>query len=238
MASPQKENGFTPIANEILEALAMIRIPGEANQLLQVIIRKTYGFNKSEDAIALSQFVLKTGLKKNSVCRAINKLKQMNIIHQKVNDIAKTYRFNKDFSTWRPFTKKDTRSPKSESGGHQKVKNHSLYRGLQKTVLKDTITKDIVAEPPKEINELLNFFKETVNPHISFGNKTERKACADLLKVYGLEKTKSALLFLEEKRKTDKYLPTITTPYELWTKWAKIKQHLESLKTTKGHLKL
>lgn len=238
MASPQKENGFTPIANEILEALAMIRIPGEARQLLDVILRKTYGFNKSEDAISLSQFVLKTGIKKNNVCRAVNKLKEMNIILQKENDIAKTYKFNKDFSTWKPFSKKRLSTPKRELGGLKKENNHSQKRDIQKTVLKDTITKDSVAEPPKEINELLNFFKETVNPHISFGNKTERKACNDLLKVYGLEKTKSALLFLEEKRKTGKYLPTITTPYELWTKWAKIKQHLESLKTTKGHLKL
>ena len=61
---------------------------------------------------------------------------------------------------------------------------------------------------------------------ISFGNKTERKACKDLIEKYGLQKTKEALLYLEEKRKTDKYLPLITTPYELWTKWAKIKQHL------------
>lgn len=91
----------------------------------------------------------------------------------------------------------------------------------------------IAAEPPNEINSLLNFFKNTVNEHISFGNKTERKACADLLKTYGLEKTKQALLFVEEKRKTDRYLPVITTPYELWTKWAKIKQHLTTEQATK-----
>ena len=90
----------------------------------------------------------------------------------------------------------------------------------------------IVAKPPDEVNILLDFFKNTVNEHISFGNKTERKACADLLKTYGLEKTQAALLFIEEKRKTDRYLPVITTPYELWTKWAKIKQHLTT-KTTK-----
>ena len=30
MASPQKENGYTPIANEILEALALFPVSGEA----------------------------------------------------------------------------------------------------------------------------------------------------------------------------------------------------------------
>lgn len=91
---------------------------------------------------------------------------------------------------------------------------------------KDRLGKDILGAEPLEVNQLLDFFKKTVNEHISFGNKTERKACKDLIEKYGLQKTKEALLYLEEKRKTDKYLPLITTPYELWTKWAKIKQHL------------
>ena len=52
MAMPQVENGYTRIANELLEALAKIRIPGEARQVFDVIMRKTYGFRKS-DPIAL-----------------------------------------------------------------------------------------------------------------------------------------------------------------------------------------
>ena len=225
MASPQKENGFTPVANELFEALAKIRIPGESRQILDVIIRQTYGFNKSEDAISLSQFVLKTGLKKNATCKALNKLKSMNLITQKVNDVANIYRFNKDFSTWKPLPKKGTSTPKGEWGVPQKVKKYTPKGDIQKTITKDIITKDIAAEPP-EVNQLLDFFKKTVNEHINFGNKTERRACKDLLEKYGLQKTKDAIIYLEEKRKTDKYLPLITTPYELWTKWAKIKQHL------------
>lgn len=46
MANPQCENGFTKIANELMEALAKIRIPGEARQVLDVIFRQTYGWNK------------------------------------------------------------------------------------------------------------------------------------------------------------------------------------------------
>ena len=57
MANPQKENGYTAIANEIMEALCRHRIPGEDRQVLDVIFRKTYGFNKIEDYISLSQFV-------------------------------------------------------------------------------------------------------------------------------------------------------------------------------------
>ena len=145
-----------------------------------------------------------------------------------MNEIANIYRFNKDFSTWKPLPKRGTSTPKGERGVPQKVKNRTPKGDIQKTIVKDTITKDIVASPPNEINLLLNFFKETINPHISFNNKTEREACKNLLTAYGLTKTKQALEFLRRRRQTDKFLPLITTPYELWTKWAKIKQYLET----------
>jgi phage replication O-like protein O len=76
-ACPQKQNGYVPIANEIYDALIGIRIPGEAEQCLKLIIRKTYGYNKKEDAISLSQFCSFTGLKKPNVCKAIRKLKEI-----------------------------------------------------------------------------------------------------------------------------------------------------------------
>jgi len=69
MANPQKENGYTAIANEIMDALIKIRVPGEAMQILLVILRKTYGWNKRQDAISLSQFFKDTGMKKPSIIR-------------------------------------------------------------------------------------------------------------------------------------------------------------------------
>lgn len=84
MANPQIENGYTRIANEIMDALAKIRIPGQARQVLDFILRKTYGWNKKTDMISLSQFVEGTGLSKVAVCKGINKLLGMNIITKKV----------------------------------------------------------------------------------------------------------------------------------------------------------
>jgi phage replication O-like protein O len=106
MADVQREKGFTGIANQILEALAKTRINGEARQVLDVIFRKTYGFNKKTDLIALSQFVEYTGLHKTGVCKGIAKLKSMNIITQKGNEIAKEYGIIKDFELWKPLPKK------------------------------------------------------------------------------------------------------------------------------------
>lgn len=108
MASPQKENGYTSISNELMGALARIRINGEARQVLDFILLKTYGWNKKEDAISLSQFVNGTGLKKTTICKAINKLQSMNIVTQKDNDVANIYGILKNYEYWKPLPKKIT----------------------------------------------------------------------------------------------------------------------------------
>ena len=108
MANPQKENGFTPIANEIVEKFCRYRLSGEEWLVLWVILRKTYGWNKPEDNISLSQFALLTDLKRPNVVRAINKLvsKKILAIIKKDTSFGNKYKFNKDFDKWKPLSKK------------------------------------------------------------------------------------------------------------------------------------
>ena len=107
--NPQLENGYIKIANEIWLALASTRIPGIERQILDVIIHKTYGWNKKQDVISLSQFTQITGIKKQNVHRAIKSLKKKNII--KVINIDDrrciTYQFNKYYKTWKMVIKSD-----------------------------------------------------------------------------------------------------------------------------------
>ena len=148
MASPQKENGYVPIANEIFEALCRTRIPGEARQVLDVIIRKTYGWGKREDMISLSQFVEATGIKTPNVCRGLNLLYSMNLIIKKDNGVIEkdnakgaTYSFQKDFEKWKPLSKKITLSKK-------------IIKPLSKKIdTKDTNTKDSIIVPFQKIVE-------------------------------------------------------------------------------------
>jgi phage replication O-like protein O len=155
MANPQKENGFTAISNEIMDALCHIRIPGEERQILDCILRKTYGWNKCEDAIALSQFVEMTGIVKPHVIRAINGLlsKKVITVTEKGNDVAKVYKFNKDFHQWYSLPKKVTLPKKVISV--TKEGNPSLpKKGTTKTTTtKDTITKTIYT------HEFLSFWE-------------------------------------------------------------------------------
>lgn len=106
-----KENRYTQIPNEIMEAFARININGEAMRILLIIIRKTYGFHKRWDYISLSQFAASSGLKKPNIVRAINKLKELNlIIIETDNDGLPKYRLNKDFESWKPLSKPITLS--------------------------------------------------------------------------------------------------------------------------------
>ena len=128
MASPQKEDGYTAIANEIMEALVNYRIPGEQMQCLLFILRKTYGFNKKWDAIANSQLVRATGLKKQHVYRAIKGLIDKNIVTKKGYNPAISYCFNKNYKTWKVSPKKVT---VTNIG-----KKRNQKRGPQKTIQK------------------------------------------------------------------------------------------------------
>lgn len=127
MKNPQTENGYTRIANELMEALARIRVSGEARQCLDVILRKTYGFNKKSDFISLSQFSLYTGLPRITCAKNVKKLILLNLVTvtQKGYRGINSYRFNKDYSSWRPLPKKVTVTQKgnltvTQKGTHKR----------------------------------------------------------------------------------------------------------------------
>ena len=107
MADVQKEYGFTPIAHDIIEALAARVISPDEWRVLMVVFRKTYGWDKKQDWIPLSQFVEITGMGKPHICRALKKLLQRNIIARSGNGVAQTgnastqvYGIQKDFDKW------------------------------------------------------------------------------------------------------------------------------------------
>lgn len=102
MASPQKDNGFAPIANEILEALAKKRIPFSDHEwkILMFLFRKTYGWKKLNDIISLSQFAEGTGTQRTHTNRALQKLIKKNVVTQSGHTKEKKYTFQKDYSKW------------------------------------------------------------------------------------------------------------------------------------------
>ena len=101
MANPQKENGYTPIANEILEAIVKACLLGSEYQVLFYIIRKTYGYHKKEDRISLTQFEKGTGLSRPTVVKTLKNLMARNMIVKiYLPDENKGYSFVKDYDSW------------------------------------------------------------------------------------------------------------------------------------------
>lgn len=108
MANPQCEDGFTKIANEILEALAKNNVYGRGSangQIIWAVIRKTYGYNKKEDAISISQLIEMTGLSRRTIIYSLQDLEAKRILlinrnHNNSHNEINVIKFNKDYDTW------------------------------------------------------------------------------------------------------------------------------------------
>ena len=79
--TPQIEDGYTRIANEILEQLYKINLTSYQIRIILFIFRKTYGYNKKEDWISVSQIVEGTGIKQSHVSRTKKELLLKNMIY-------------------------------------------------------------------------------------------------------------------------------------------------------------
>jgi len=259
MASPQLENGYTKIANEILEA--MCRNPeimrGALFPVIGVVWRQTYGWNKKEDAISISQFVEKTGYSKRTIIYALQELEAKNILFinrknsYKMKD-TNVISFNKNYKTWvvqnsAPQVESNRGSAKLRKKVVQNsVKNVRGFAHTKETTTKE-ITKDISKETLQEVNKLI--MKKEYNPlgaevikgfelidpknKTYYSNTTQRGACDFLIEEYGLQEVLNRILVLPKSNGTP-YFPTITTPVQLRDKWVQLEKAVERTIKEKG----
>jgi phage replication O-like protein O len=158
VANPQIENGFTRIANELLEAVIRVSMSDYEHRIFWLIVRKTYGHNKKADWISQSQIAEETGILKQHVSRTIKKLADKNMILK----IDKKIAIQKDYDLWK-LPKQVTNE--SNPNRLQKVTNSgnevthtgyksNLNRGTQKK--KDIQKKDIHNTPHQKIMDYFN----------------------------------------------------------------------------------
>lgn len=177
MANPQCEDGFVRIATEVWDQLCRIRIPGEVRQVVDVVIRKTWGFNKKWDWIPLSQFCQFTGISKSHIIRALRKAKQMKLVAQKGNKSGVSYCFNKNYDQWKPLPKKAT-LPKKETSVAKKGNEGSPKKAPSiNTLSKDTSSKDITVEKDKiPYSEIISDLNEVLSANYRDKTKETRRA--------------------------------------------------------------
>jgi phage replication O-like protein O len=103
MQKPQLENGYTRIANELLERINKIYLPDCARRVFGAVMRKTYGYNKKRDYISLTQLCEETDLDSRNVRDGIQWLNAstMILIGRTKNKVGTEYEIQKDYSLWR-----------------------------------------------------------------------------------------------------------------------------------------
>lgn len=100
--TPQCEDGFTRIANELLEAMLRTDLTGREWKVILAVARKTYGFNKKADFLSHGQMAKLTGIERTHVCKICHRLEKRHILtvaaegHTPQNKIA----IQKDYSKW------------------------------------------------------------------------------------------------------------------------------------------
>jgi len=104
MADVQLENGYTRIANELLEAV--LKTPFIATHLKIILAcwRYTYGFGRKEAELSLSFLANATGMSKRYVSDALSELISSNVlkvIKESTYSSSRIIAFNKNYEEWR-----------------------------------------------------------------------------------------------------------------------------------------
>lgn len=104
MASPQIENGYTTIANEILDHLYKQPLNGTELKVVMCILRYTFGFRRKSHKLSVS-FIAKWGsCDVSSVKRALKHLRAMKIvicINDEKRGVTAELKLNKDYEQWK-----------------------------------------------------------------------------------------------------------------------------------------
>jgi phage replication O-like protein O len=242
MASPQKENGYTPIAHEIIEALVRVKMSGSEWQYVMCVFRKTYGWNKKEDWCTNSQIVVMTGMGKERVSEAKSRLVARNIVTENRNKIS----FQKDYSKWKELRKsvskvtdfriselrksvhtketitKDKIGDKSPESMGWKQYNENAHSDDIPSIGDDGEIEKPKEKPKRHYKEVYELFKTLGPIPLNWNvNTTQQKCAENLYTERGVENIKNALEYYKE-HKGEEYLPEINSPHDLDTKWSKL----------------
>lgn len=108
-ASPNLENGWTGLPNELWEALMRVNMGSQEERILRVVIRETYGWRVKEKAISLIRFSELAGISKPHVCHTLKKLQKRRIVVRNKNKFG----LQEDYLCWKGYQKPPKRAKKT-----------------------------------------------------------------------------------------------------------------------------
>lgn len=100
MSTPQLEDGFTRIANELLEAILGFGFSLREQSVVFAIIRKTYGYGRKTDDMSASQIGAICGVARQHVTTTLNALAARNVISKRQGEYGMIVGIQKDHRKW------------------------------------------------------------------------------------------------------------------------------------------
>ena len=157
------DDGYTRIANDLLEKIISFPFTLRQQNLLLAIARKTYGYNKKIDWIGNKQLSELTRYPETRCSTTKNELIKMNVLVTKGREVG----INKNLNEWESdITQTSKTFTKSVKKTFTKTVNHSLPKEVN---TKDNTTKDnkdntpISPEGENLAQELLNYYNQSRN---------------------------------------------------------------------------
>lgn len=103
MAKPQKENGFAPIANEILDEICQYTFNGAQLRIVLKIWRLTYGYNRKDHDFSITFLQQTTRLSDRTIKKEVATLvkeKVLVITKKETSTTPRRLAFNKNYDEW------------------------------------------------------------------------------------------------------------------------------------------
>ncbi|MCK9212092.1 MAG: replication protein [Ignavibacteriaceae bacterium] len=231
MADVQKENGYTTIANELLEAITGSNLTLRETKIILCVIRYTYGFQRKEAELSLRFISVSTNIDFRHTQTVLTSLISKNILLIKKGNQGITGRIislNKNYDSWNTLDQiGDTNKPlaltKKVTLALTKTANGSIDQIGDKERQKKTLKKedscffDLIPDELKTIE-----FKEAWQDWITYKKEKKDKLTASTAKL----QFKKLIRFLNEgMNPVDIINQTIT---EGWTGLFPLKQNGES----------
>lgn len=113
MSTPQLEDGFVRIANELLEAILSGDFTHNEQSVLFTVIRKTYGYGKKEDDMSAAQIGAMCGVARQHVTSVLNTLAMRNVINKRQGRYGMIVGIQKNHRLWVSKTRLQPASPES-----------------------------------------------------------------------------------------------------------------------------
>ena len=195
MASPQTENGFTRIANELLEAIYSTGFNGTQFKIILCIIRFTYGFGRKSHDMSISFISQATGISRRYISAELNKLIENNVVEviQAHTDItSRILGLNKNYAQWLTYgtilpqvNNTSTGEQLQDTTGEElfHTPGEELFHQERKSFKESIKENNILDESPKKSEKELR--KEVYDHYLSLGiikHKKYTKAMDDAIK--------------------------------------------------------